>query len=436
MATRHTENVPHQRIAVIGSGISGLLTAWLLAQRHQVVLFEKADYLGGHTHTVDVTLDGTVHPVDSGFLVFNDLTYPGLVSLFRHLDVPVADSDMSFSVRIESEDLEWAGSSVASLFADPRNLGRRDFWRMLKDVIRFNKEVSGMIRAGTTIRDTVGGFLERHQYSPAFRDWYLLPMGGAIWSCPTKRMLDYPAQAFFRFFYNHGLLQISDRPQWKTVRGGAREYVNRLARGIQEVRLNAAVTAVRRSAQSATVFTEAGGPEEFHQVILACHSDQALALLQNASQQERAVLGAIRYQPNLAVLHVDRNFLPRSRRAWSAWNYRADRGAKGEQPVSVTYLLNQLQPVPFRTPLMVTLNPPAMPAEATLIDSFAYDHPVFDAGAVAAQALLPSIQAVNRTWFCGAWAGHGFHEDGVNSALAVAQSFGVAAPWSQSVVVA
>jgi predicted NAD/FAD-binding protein len=417
------------KIAVVGSGISGLASAWLLAREHQVTLFEAGDYLGGHTHTVDVTLEGMTHPVDTGFLVCNHRTYPNLTALFGLLGVETVASDMSFAVSLDDPDLEWAGSSLATLFAQKRNLARPGFWRMLQDILRFNRET-----AAADLPDaTLGAYLAANRYSAELRDWYLLPMAAAIWSCPTQAMLDYPLATFVRFCRNHGLLQVFDRPQWLTVKGGGREYVKRLAAAIPDIRLATPVQGVVSYGEGVVVDLPDGSFESFDQVVLACHSDQALALLgHHASAEERAVLGAIRYQPNRAVLHTDAALLPRDRRVWSAWNYMAggsDSGPRGQHPVSVSYLINQLQPLPFAAPVIVSLNPHREPRPETVIGDYDYAHPLFDVAAIAAQQRLHEIQGRRGLWFCGAWGGYGFHEDGLKSALAVANGLGVRAPW-------
>ncbi len=418
-----------QRIAVVGAGIAGLSAAWLLSRAHDVTLFEANDYLGGHTHTVEVTLDGVTAPVDTGFLVFNDRTYPQLIALLDHLGVASCASDMSFSVRIAAENIEWAGSNLAAVFAQRRNLLRPRFWGMLSDILRFNKEATAIARGNAAFAATLGEFLVAGGYGREFRDWYLLPMAGAIWSCPAAAMLDYPARTFFAFCANHGLLQVSDRPQWRTVIGGARTYVARLAAEIGTVRVNTPVVSVVRGAGGATLKLAAGDSQTFDAVVLACHSDQALRLLGDADATERGVLGAIRYQDNTVILHTDERFLPRSRTAWSAWNYHAHDSRAQAQPVGVSYLINKLQPLPFRQPVIVTLNPGDEPLPATVIDRYSYAHPVFDQASIAAQARLPQLQGQRNTWFCGAWAGYGFHEDGLKAGMAVAADLGVDAPW-------
>lgn len=419
-----------QRIAVVGSGISGLAAAWLLSQKHEVTLFEAAERLGGHTNTVDVTLDGVTHPVDTGFLVYNTQTYPQLTALFAHLGVGSFETEMSFAVSLESPSLEWSGSSLATVFGQRRNLLRPAFWRMLADIVRFNRESVAWLDAhpddGRTLRD----FLAAGGYSPAFAEWYLLPMAAAIWSCPSGQMLDYPLATFVRFCRNHGLLQIFDRPLWRTVAGGGREYVNRLAARLDDIRLGTPVRRVFRHAGGVRVATDRE-VLPFDQVVFACHSDQARALLaESATPEEARLLSAIRYEANRAVLHSDSALLPRRRALWSAWNYlSAGEDGDGRQPVSVSYLINRLQPLPFATPVVVTLNPRREPAPDKVIAEFDYAHPLFDGPAIAAQRRLGEIMGQGGVWFCGAWNGYGFHEDGLKSALRVANAMGCRAPW-------
>jgi predicted NAD/FAD-binding protein len=416
------------KIAVVGSGIAGLASAWLLSQQHQVTLFEAGDYIGGHTHTVDIEVEDVSFPVDTGFLVFNDRTYPHLTAMFRALEVGTVASDMSFAVSLSDPDLEWAGSSLATLFAQKRNLARPGFWRMLQDTLRFNRATAGALP-----EVTLGAYLTREGYSAEFRDWYLLPMGAAIWSCPTQAMLDYPLTTFVRFARNHGLLQITDRPQWHTVMGGGRQYVERIVNELADVRLATPVRSVLRDVDGVWLGLPGGDCARFDEVVLACHSDQALALLGSAaSVAERRILGAIRYQYNRAVLHTDASLLPRDPRVWSAWNYMTGTRHDHPQSVSVSYLINHLQPLPVSTPVIVSLNPHIEPDPAKVIGDYDYDHPLFDQAAIDAQAQLAAIQGVERLWFCGAWGGYGFHEDGLVSALAVANRLGCRAPWQDS----
>jgi predicted NAD/FAD-binding protein len=418
-----------QRIAVVGAGVSGLSSAWLLSQKHEVSLYEAGSCLGGHTHTVDVTLDGMTHPVDTGFLVFNTATYPNLTALFDHLGVSSVETEMSFAVSLETPDLEWSGSSLATVFGQKRNLLRPDFWRMLADIIRFNRESVAWLTANPDDKSSLRDFLTEGRFSRPFAEWYLLPMGAAIWSCPAGQMLDYPLATFVRFCRNHGLLQILDRPLWRTVRGGARQYVDKLALQLDDIRLGTPVLGVLRVDDGVQVMT-ADAVEHYDQVVLACHSDQALTLLGNAAtSRERRLLGAIRYEANRAVLHTDAALLPRDPALWSAWNYSSRNDELNHNPVSVSYLINRLQPVPFNTPVMVSLNPQREPAADKIIAEFDYAHPLFDASAIDAQRQLADLSGQGGVWFCGAWNGYGFHEDGLKSGLKVANAMGCKAPW-------
>ena len=410
------------RAAIIGSGIAGLGCAWLLQkQGHRVTLFEGNDYLGGHTHTVDVTLDGITAPVDTGFLVYNDLTYPRLIALFDELGVRSSPSEMSFSVRDDAAGIEWSGADLAGLAAQPANALRPAFWRMVADILRFNRDARALVDRDGVPDLTLREYLAAARYSPAFRDWYLLPMAAAIWSSPRAAVLDFALPAFLSFCRRHGLLQLAGRPRWRTVVGGGRDYVRRIAAHLADVRLSMPVRSVRRRGQAVEIAT-AHGSEHFDQVILACHSDQALALLADPAPEEAALLGRIRYRSNRVLLHTDPRLMPRRRRAWSAWNYLAADG-DDERGVAVSYWLNKLQPLPFTTPIFVTLNPPFEPGAEARIAEFEYSHPLVKASAVTAQRRFAPLQGQRRTWFAGAWLGHGFHEDGLASAHAVAEGF-------------
>jgi len=416
-----------QRIAVVGSGIAGLSAAWLLSQHFEVTLYEAETRLGGHSNTVDVTIDGIKVAADTGFLVCNDRTYHNLLSLFRHLKVELVASEMSFSVQIERENLAWAGASLGTLFGDKKNLLRPKFWRMVRDVLRFNRAAPAFLDAQDASL-TVGEYLQQQGYSEVFAQWYLLPMAAAIWSCPTATVLDFPALTLIRFFKQHGLLQVSNRPQWMTVKNGSRTYVEKLRQGITRIQSGDPVQQIIRDATGVMLLSKSGAAQ-FDQVVLACHSDQALAMLNDASAAEIAVLSAIQYQPNRAVLHTDASVLPKQKSMWSAWNFHTQLTDKSSQAVAVSYLLNKLQPLPIKTPLLVTLNPTDEIAAEYVLADIAYAHPLLDSAAIAAQAKLPALQGVNRTWFCGAWTGYGFHEDGLKSALNVAAAFGVSPPW-------
>jgi len=418
---------PSRRIAVVGSGIAGLSTAWLLAEQHQVTLFEAGDYFGGHSNTVDVTLEGATHPVDTGFLVHNDLTYPNLVPLLAHLGIPVHASDMSFGVSIHEPDIEWAGTNLASVFAQPSNLFRPKFIGMLRDILRFNREAERYLLEVRRTPMTLGELLAREKFGQAMQEWYLLPMAAAIWSAPVSAVLDFSAATFLSFCLNHRLLQIDQRPQWKTILGGSRLYVQAMLKRLTDARLACPVTRVQRTAEC-VVISSPRGDENFGAVVMACHAPTTLALLDPAPNEHR-VLSAIRYQANEAILHTDVALLPKRQKVWSAWNYMAAGGQGAERPVAVSYLINQLQPLPFKTPVIVTLNPHQPPDPAKVLARFSYEHPVLDQAASLAQLELPDLQGQQRTWFCGAWTGFGFHEDGLKSALRVARAFGVTPPW-------
>ena len=415
-----------KRFAVIGSGIAGLAAARSLAAHGHVTLFEAASRFGGHSHTVDLTLGGVSHGVDTGFLVFNEKTYPKLVALFAELGVETAPSEMSFSVQARADHLEWSGCNLGTVFAQRTNLARPAFWRMLADLLRFNRLTTALALDETAtglaaLDQPIGDFLAAHHFSEAFRDWYFLPMIGCIWSCPTDQMLRFPIATMIRFCHNHGLLQVTGRPPWRTVRGGARNYVTRMLEAIPDARLKTPVRRVRRLASGGAEIATDTGQERFDAVVLACHSDQSLALLDDASDAEREVLGAIRYHANRAVLHTDIGVLPQRRRAWAAWNYeRAGSADRERATVCLHYLINRLQPLPFPEPVIVSLNPLTAPAPGSVHGEFEYAHPVFDRAAVAAQARLPDLQGRRDSWFCGAWTRYGFHEDGLASGLAVA----------------
>jgi predicted NAD/FAD-binding protein len=421
-----------KRVAVVGSGIAGLGVAYALARdtAHpaHVTLFEAGAHFGGHANTVDVTLEGVTHGVDTGFLVFNERTYPNLIRLFAELGVDTAPSDMSFSVQARQDGLEWSGSDLGTVFAQKRNLLRPRFLGMLADLLRFNRLTTAIAERNedAELQEPIGDFLDRHRFGPAFRQWYFLPMIGCIWSCPADQMLRFPIGTMIRFCHNHGLIQVSNRPQWRTVTGGSRHYVRRMLQDIGDARLNTPVRQVRRlppaSGAAGVMVSTEHGSERFDEVVLACHSDQALALLADATDDERRVLGAIRYHPNRAVLHTDTSVLPQRRRAWAAWNYaRAADAGREQAAVCLHYLINRLQPLPWQQPVIVSLNPdPAHePAPGQVLREFDYAHPVFDRAAVAAQRELPAIQGRSHVWFCGAWARYGFHEDGLMSALTV-----------------
>lgn len=418
------------KVAIVGSGISGLAVAHALQGRAELTLFEAGDYFGGHTHTVDVSLPTSHGPVtwgvDTGFLVFNERTYPNLIRLFDELDIATAKTDMSFSVQAGLDGgrrLEWNGANLNAVFAQRGNLFNWRFLRMLREVLRFNKLATTLAEAGADaqLAQPLGEWLDAQRFSTEFRDWYFLPMMACIWSCPTAQMLEFPVSTMIRFCHNHGLIQVNDRPQWWTVAGGARRYVEKIVARIPDKRLATPVRAIERDDHGVTLTTDHGA-QRFDQVVLATHSDQALALLRRPSAEESRVLGAIRYQANRAVLHTDASVLPERRLAWAAWNYeRAPATEQESSRVCLHYLLNQLQPLPFEQPVVVSLNPLREIAPQHVLGDYEYAHPVFDLGAIAAQKELPRLQGRQRTWYAGAWTGYGFHEDGLKSGLGVAQ---------------
>jgi len=410
------------KIAVVGSGVAALSSAWLLSQRHKVTVYEQAERLGGHSNTVTAaTTQGEV-PVDTGFICFNDATYPNLIALFDHLGVKSRATDMSFAVSLEQGRFEYA---APGLFAQRRNLVRPRFWSMLGEIMRFYRQAPLDLAGMTDPQLTLGDYLKREGFSEAFRDDHLLPMAAAIWSSPAHTLMDYPAEAFIRFCGNHGLLQLVDRPLWRTVEGGSRVYVEHLARSLSDVRLARGVTAVRRVEQGVVVHDSQGGAERFDHVVIGAHADQALSMLAEPTARESELLGAFRYSRNLTVLHTDAGLMPRRRRAWASWNYI---GADGG--LCVTYWMNRLQGLQGQD-LFVTLNPPRPPRQGSLLRSELYDHPIFDQAAIQAQKQLWSLQGQAGVWFCGAHFGAGFHEDGLQSGLAVAEQLGgVRRPWT------
>ena len=415
------------KIAVVGSGISGLGAAWALSRQHDVTVYEADPRLGGHANTAEVDDAGRSVPVDTGFIVYNERNYPNLVRLFAALGVETDPSDMSFSVSLDDGAFEYRARALG-LLAQPSNVLRPSYRRMVRDIVRFSREAKALV--GTDPAESTGSWLARAGYSDGFRDRFLLPMVACIWSSNLEGMLSYPAATMAGFLDNHGLLDLGDRPQWRTVRGGSREYVRRLAAGLGDVRLATPVTSVTRDPGSVLIDDLAGGRERFDHVVLATHADTALSVLgTDASAEERRLLGSFGYQRNVAVLHRDAALMPRRRRAWSSWNYLArDATAAGTRAVSLTYWMNLLQNLDTDRPVFVTLNPIEEPREQ--VASFVYHHPQFDRASVEAQAALPSVQGTRRTWFCGSYCGDGFHEDGLRAGLEVAASLGSPAPWA------
>jgi predicted NAD/FAD-binding protein len=418
------------RIAIVGSGIAGMGAAWALRGQHEIVIYEKEARAGGHSHTVDVDYDGVPIAVDTGFIVYNERNYPNLTALFAELGVATIPSRMTFGFSARNGALEWQGSSVRSLFAQKRNVLSPSFHRMWLDMLRFRREGQGDLLAGRATGLSLGAYLAQRGYSLAFRDNCILPMGAAIWSSSPKDMLDFPAQSIIRFFENHRLFYF-DKPSWRTVKGGSREYVQRLTAPLRDkLRLSTPVTGVRRTKGGVALTDRRGRTELFDHIIFACHSDQALALLADATDSERQVLHALRYAPNAVYLHRDPALMPKRKSVWSSWNYLA-RDTDDGGAVAVTYWMNALQSIDKRYPLFVSLNPPRPPAPHLTFQTFTCDHPQFDAAALVAQRRLHLIQGVRNTWFCGAYAGYGFHEDGLTSGLEVAQRLGASVPWGR-----
>ena len=414
------------RIAIIGSGISGLTAARRLCPDHEITVFEANDYIGGHTNTVDVDLDGRQWAVDTGFIVFNDRTYPNFISLMNEIGVESQPSDMGFSVRCDRSGLEYCGSSLNQLFAQRRNLVRPGFWRMLRDILRFNREARELLEGREDTLE-LGAYLAREGYSRQFTERYIVPMGAAIWSTDPQTMLRFPARYFVDFFNNHGLLSVNDRPQWRVIRGGSRSYIGPLTAPFADrIHLNTPVMRVHRNASGVELVLRDGQRAWFDGVVFACHSDQALAMLAQPSDAERSILGAIPYQPNRAVLHTDERLLPRRRAAWAAWNYHIP--AEALSTVSVTYNMNILQGLDADRQFLVTLNPARDIDPDKVIKEIVYQHPVYTPEGVAAQRRRAELMGADRSFYCGAWWSYGFHEDGVKSGLVAAAAVQA---WSQ-----
>ncbi len=403
-----------KKIAIIGSGIGAIAAAYDLKKKgYKVSLFEKNDYFGGHTHTHNFNLNNHHYTVDTGFLVHNDRTYPHLINFFQELDLKSHPSEMSFSVRVENEDLEWSGTNLATLFCQPKNLIKPRFYRFLKEIMRFNKESNLYIEeARQDLELSLGALLDKYSYSENFRHWYLLPMGGCIWSSPTDEMLKFPAYTFLHFCQNHGLLQIFDRPQWKTLIGGCHQYTKAVIGMLDNTYKSEGVLQVKSLGKKVEVITEKRS-EHFDAVVFGTHAPDTIGLIQKIDPSIESVLKSFRYQRNKAVLHTDESLLPKKKMAWSSWNYRSYSSADRTRAVSVSYLINKLQPLPKETPIIVTLNPFQAPKEDKVIKEMTYYHPLFDAKAVTSQALVPGIQGKGGLFFSGAWMRYGFHEDGI-----------------------
>lgn len=415
-----------QNIAIVGAGISGLLSGYLLSREHNVTLFEANKYLGGHTHTRPVQSAGKTYPVNTGFIVFNDWTYPNFIKLMDQLGVKSEASNMSFSVRDENTGLEYNGTSLNSLFAQRSNLLKPAFWLMIKDILRFNKQTVAMV-ANNTVSDeqTLGEFVQQHGYSERFVNHYIVPMGSAIWSASVEVMMEFPLKFFLKFFNNHGMLSVDNRPQWRVISGGSQSYIEPLSAPFKDnIHLNSPIAKVKRSTKGVTLINFSAEEFEFDQVVFACHSDQALAMLDQPTGAEHEILGAIPYQKNEVVLHTDRRLMPKRKLAWAAWNYHIPQ--RLSEYAMVTYHMNRLQNfTQAADDFMVTLNRTHEIAPGKIIEKYDYAHPVFTMDGIAAQKRHSEINNKNCTHYCGAYWFNGFHEDGVNSALRVAESFGI-----------
>jgi len=412
-----------KKIAIIGSGISGLTAAYYLNKHFDICLYEADSRLGGHTATKKVHVQGKDYLIDTGFIVFNDWTYPNFIHLMNELGVESQATDMGFSVFSPDLNFEYAGTNVATLFAQKRNLFSIKHWRMLRDIVRFNKEAVTDLEAGNLIpNENLGNYLRRKQYSDAFVERYLIPMGSAIWSATHGVMLAFPLEFFIRFFKNHGLLNITNRPQWRVIKGGSFAYIDPLTRSFNDkIKLNSPVSRVIRNETSVSIICN-DESNEFDEVVFACHSDQALTILADATDDERAILSSISYQKNSVVLHTDTQLLPRRKTTWSSWNYLLQ--SHNKQPPILTYSMNILQGIRSTTEFCVTLNADEKINPQKILGKYEYSHPVFSQEAMQAQAAWPLINGVNHTWFCGAYWFNGFHEDGVNSALRVVKALG------------
>jgi len=426
------------KIAVVGTGVAGLSAAWLLNRDHDVVIYEKEKRLGGHCNTVDVPIQSATGeasiPVDTGFIVYNERTYPNLTALFDHLDVATEDSNMSFSASVNDGRFEYSGSGLKGLLAQKRNLVRPRFWNMVWDILRFYRECVADAALPENAELSLGDYLLKSGYSEGFLRDHIYPMASSIWSASFDEIRSYPLAAFVRFFSNHGLLETKKhmRPKWRTVTGGSRTYVKKIAETFKnEVRCGDPVAEISRTPFGVTIKTESGQEDQFDQVVIAAHSNQALSMLADASETERTHLSAIRYETNHAILHTDTSMMPRRRRAWASWNYVSAAMDDREKLVCLTYWMNLLQNIDHQHPVFVTLNPHRDPDASKVIDRFDYEHPIFDQAALNAQKDLWAIQGANRTWFCGAYFGYGFHEDGLQSGLAVAEALGGGRrPWT------
>ena len=421
----------HLKIAVVGTGIAGMSAAWLLNQAHEVTVYERNSWIGGHSNTAEVPTVQGVTPVDTGFIVYNERNYPNLAALFAHLQVPTKDSEMSFSASLDGGRMEYAGTNLNGLLGQRINVLRPRFWRMVSDLLRFYREAPDFLKKPMAEHVSLGDYLRRENYGDSFVEDHLLPMGAAIWSTTAPEMRAYPAAAFISFFQSHGLLTLTDRPQWRTVDGGSREYVKRLTAAYYDRIRFGGVRRVRRLPNEVQIEDHRGVVESYDHVVIAAHADEAFGMLADPDPLERRLLGAWRYTNNRAVLHRDSSLMPKRRRVWSSWNFIGGLQDDGVRPLCVTYWMNRLQSLDPRDPLFVTLNPLREPAAGTVIGEYDYAHPYYDRAALATQRQLWSLQGRRRSWFCGSYFGYGFHEDALQSGLAVAEQLGgLRRPWS------
>ncbi len=411
------------KIAIVGTGISGMVAAYLLNQDHEITVYESSDRVGGHTNTVDVSHENRNYAVDTGFIVFNEKTYPNFVRLMKHLGVAWQKSEMTFSVKCLKTGLEFRSSSINSLFAQRRNILRPWFYRMVLDLQRFKRDASALPTTDPDYRQTLASFIAQHKYTQGFVDYFIVPMGAAIWSSDPEKFLDFPMRFFADFFQNHGFLNVTDQPQWLVIKNGSRQYIEPLTRNYRDrIRLNCPVRSIRRSQDGVSITSDGGEPETYDRVVIAAHSDQAIAMLADPSDREREILGNIHYQENCTVLHTDHRVLPERKRAWASWNYLVSDKTAGR--VALTYNMNRLQRLRSNAVFCVSLNLSEMISPEKTIAEYQYAHPVYTPGSLAARRRYEEINGENRTFYCGAYWYNGFHEDGVKSALAVAEHFG------------
>lgn len=421
------------RVAIIGAGVTGLSAAWLLHKKYDVTLFEKSDYIGGHTNTVQVQTDNGPLPVDTGFIVYNEKNYPNLVGLFAELEIETQKTDMSFAFSLNKGEIEYSGSGISGLFAQRKNWLSPQHWRLLQEIVRFNRTAHDSLTTETfNIQQSLKDFLDQHQFSEKLRERYLLPMGAAIWSCPVETMLQFPVGSFLRFFANHGLIDLKNRPQWRTVTNGSSTYVSKMLELMgNQITICSGASQVYRS-ESEVIVDTVDATQTFDKVIFACHADQALDLLQEPSSLEQTLLGSFDYEKNHTYLHTDTRLMPKRKKVWSSWNYLAQSNAESRQQMTATYWMNHLQQLQSSTDYLVTLNPYEMPRDEHIITEMTYEHPVFDQKAVDAQGKLHMIQGLNKAWFCGSYTRYGFHEDALMSAVNVCRDFGVTPVWDNT----